>query len=400
MDLSQLSPAEKAHRIKTQNSARQRKFYEANKDKLKETKKKRYKLLTDSLKLVTSDALRPVQPIQQGEHWPKAFDEKLNYNTYEDIMSKLNETDTKNYKSHLNTVFKILNTKNYVTAIGNARTVINKINKAKHNASAPTLYKVNTKKSIFQAIIRTITQLNLPVSQNQFQTYLLEFEALKLDSIEENRKKQEQEPVISFKAYLVKVKEHFGTAGKEWLMASLYNELTLRDDFHLKIVDTAEEADKDKEHQYLILPKNTTQLTIIINKYKTEKKYGPIREQLSKSLSTLIRKYIKSQKIEYGQYLFGNKEKNGPYVTKMNKEMGLTGSVTAYRHMKASEIKFSLTSKQRVQIAARMRHSPLVSLRYVRSLKEEDFVDEEPEDEEEDEEEEVASSPMNPPTIV
>jgi len=148
-------------------------------------------------------------------------------------------------------------------------------------------------------------------------------------------------------------------------MASLYNEVTVRDDFHLKLVSSLKGANKDLSEQYLIVPKVGV-LTVIINQYKTIKKYGQIKQSLSVPLSKLVRQYITENELEFGDYLFGHSVHNSDFVSKMNKVIGAPGSISEFRHMKSSE--FNLSNEERVLLADKMKHSPMTNLKYIRTL--------------------------------
>jgi hypothetical protein len=195
---------------------------------------------------------------------------------------------------------------------------------------------------------------------------LLAFKTLKLDSADDNTDKYESSKVLGFKEYLVKIKDHFGADSKQFVMASMYDEVTVRDDFHLKLVSSLKDANADLSEQYLIVPK-TGALTVIINQYKTAKKNGQIKEILSAELSTLVRQYITDTELVFSDYLFGNAKSNSAFVGKMNKEIGVTGSISAFRHMKAS--KEGLTNAERVVLADKMKHSPATNKTYARKIK-------------------------------
>ena len=111
-------------------------------------------------------------------------------------------------------------------------------------------------------------------------------------------------------------------------------------------------------------------LTVIINKYKTYKKYGKINEKVTLPLSKLIREYITRNKIQYGDFLFGKAKKQSAFVSKMNKSIGETSGVSIFRHMKASEYDNDYRSPQeKAELAYKMKHSGLVNLAYVRKIK-------------------------------
>ena len=357
-------------RIKAQNSARQRKYYENNAEKVKEARRFKYKEGVDAFKTLQGLPLTsphpfvaPAQPNDEAK--PQPFDSKKSYDTYQDILEKLNTVDRNQYKSGLKTVFNILATNKYLTTLHNSDKVIKAIEGAtfgkKHRP-----YKINSKKQYFQIICRTITYLSLPIPTEDAAAYVLKFKTLQLDSADDNAAKFDSNKVLGFKEYLIKIKDHFGPDSKQFVMASMYDEITVRDDFQLKLVSSLKEASEDLSEQYLIVPK-TGVLTVIINHYKTSKKNGQIKETISVDLSKLVRQYITDTELAFGDYLFGNAKSNSVFVSKMNKEIGVTGSISAFRHMKAS--KEGLTNAERVVLAAKMKHTPATNKTYARKIK-------------------------------
>lgn len=395
-----LTAQQKLDKIKEQNKTRQKKFYALNAEKIRSTRRAKYKTMADAVK--TLKGLPLVDPYQYTPNdddqfqeieiapvvtkkgrkvktvipaatalvpvtYPRPFNPKEHYKTYQDIMSKLSPLTQAQYKTHIKILFKILGTTNYLKTLMIAKPNLDAINTARFGKKDEKLYKTNSKKAFVQGMLITMTQLSLPVPDDQHKKYKQAFEVLRLQSIEENNLKAKTKPVILFAKYLEKVKEHYGDLSKQYVISKLYNEITVRDDFHLKLVKTLAE-NTDKLEQYLVVPTAVKQpLTIIINHYKTVKKYGVIQETLSESLSQLIRDYIKANKIGYGKYLFGKSVHNSTYVSKMNKEIGMPGAISEYRHMKASEIVYQ-SAEERVLLAHKMKHSPFTNLNYVRQI--------------------------------
>ena len=184
----------------------------------------------------------------------------------------------------------------------------------------------------------------------------------------ELEKKKQTEVVLKYSAYLKIIQTEFGKDSEQFLITSLYNEMPLRDDFQLEIVKTVADA-SDDDLQYIVIPTNVkTRITIIINKYKTASKYGQIKETVSVALSGLIRKFIASKDRTYGDFLFGTRKQNTDFVSKMNAQVNIKGGINLIRHMISSS--FDYTAGERQALASRMKHSPLMSLNYIRKLSE------------------------------
>jgi hypothetical protein len=149
-----------------------------------------------------------------------------------------------------------------------------------------------------------------------------------------------------------------------FVLSSLYDEATLRDDFALKIV---ERTPKDTSENYIVDLK--TGMTLIINTYKTQEAYGQIKVKLSKKLSKRIKAYMLKNNLQSGDYLFGD-NKMSDYVRYHNSKIGVEGGISNYRKMKISEeLSKNLTDEERIELAQKMKHSPMVQLSYVRKLK-------------------------------
>ena len=171
---------------------------------------------------------------------------------------------------------------------------------------------------------------------------------------------------MKFSTYLNKVKEAFGEKSKMYVLAKLYDELTLRDDYQLEIVSKISETKDDTKNYIVMYPSKP--LKIIINTYKTQDRYGVIKENLSKDLNKLVRDYVRENNLKKGDYLFG-KDKLSSFITANNKRIGLSGGVSEYRHMKISEELDKVPSLDaRKDLSERMRHSPLTQLKYVRKV--------------------------------
>ena len=147
---------------------------------------------------------------------------------------------------------------------------------------------------------------------------------------------------------------------KESLIAKFYNELTVRDDYGLVISN----KNLKNENYLLISPKS---MEVVINNYKTDKRYGVIRHKLSKPLEKLTRAYILKNKIQKGDYLFGA-ELLSSFVSKTNTTLGYKGGINLFRHMKISEELAKATPAERVKLADVMKHSPVVQKAYLRRM--------------------------------
>ena len=173
---------------------------------------------------------------------------------------------------------------------------------------------------------------------------------------EKKKKLQETGGLPSFDEYLNKVIETFGEDGRECLISKLNEEIKARDNLILKVVKTRDDVVDDDN--YLIINKNQ-QAEVVFNSYKTVKKYGEFEVKLSYSLTSLIRKYLKNNKISYNEYLFNTKSLS-VIISRMNKAIGVTcyGATNVFRKMLQTDLdRRGATPEQKIQLANELKHS-------------------------------------------
>jgi len=223
-------------------------------------------------------------------------------------------------------------------------------------------YSLNTKKDMLVIVYSLYKKLGYELSSELFEEKQGYFYDL-VDMIECEQLEKRNEIIPNFNEYMDKVKNYFGENSKMYLLALLYNELTIRDDFQLILTNT---YPSDKTKNYLKL--NPLKHTILINKFKTEKKYSPIEEILSKKLSVLITKYIQDNNLQNGDYLFDNKLLSG-YILQENKKIGINGGICLFRQMKITDIYNNPTMKRydKIKLAEIMKHSYNIQQNYIRT---------------------------------
>ena len=236
-------------------------------------------------------------------------------------------------------------------------------------------YSLNSIKSFIQCIVKLITILNIPVSEALKQKYVILFQQYNAKSNKQTEDRQEDPEfaVMPYSEYMGKIKQLFKDGSKEYLIASLYNEVTCRDNYGgIQIVNSISDVDKSNKQNYIIVPTVKKQLcTVVIQSYKTEKRYGAINEKVSSGLSKQIRQYMDTHNLTDGDALFSN-NKLSTFICDMNKKVGVTtGGSNFMRHSKITEMldKQVLSEKSRLELALKMRHSPVSQLKYVRQVK-------------------------------
>jgi hypothetical protein len=347
---------------------RQAKHYALQKEKVNAKRREKYKeCVAKCFAEVDTDVNNPFIPdkplftvdnkkiVDLSKHKTLSYDEIVKY--LDDL--ELKPLTLEKYKQDLKRFSLITDCKdNMILCFKRHVKIITDIQKYDKKA-----YSNNTIKGLYQMILFIIDRFNLKINKKP---YLKVFEIAKLQSIEDNDKKADTVPIMKFSEYLKKIKTEFGEKSKMFVLTKLYDELTLRDDFQLFIVDKIGDT-KDDTRNYIVLYPSKP-FKIIINNYKTQTQYGVIKENLSKELTKLIKTFIKENNIQIGDYLFG-KENLSSFVSKNNKLVGLTGSISEFRHMKISEELAKVPSlEERKDLADKMRHSPITQLKYIRKI--------------------------------
>ena len=356
-----MNDTELLNKIKLQNANRQKKYYQKNKDLINSKRREIY--------------AKGVQekPIAQNENQNEIVKHKTDFSktktiTYEQTINALNSLDinekTRNvYKDDLKRLITISNCNDdLISCFKNYETLIDIIENSKKNDGQP--YAINTKKKIFQLILYLIDHLKLPIRQKIKQKYSNIFTNYKIHSYDVNKEKVMTAPVHTFDQYLEKIKDEFGEDSKMFVLSNLYNEVTARDDFILKIIPTIKQAD-DNNINYIVLTKKGN-LTLILNAYKTSNKYGQLKIKLSSLLSKMIKKYIKTENLTYDNFLFGDKPLSS-FVSLNNKKIGINDGINYYRHMATSDLlNTEPNADARRLLAEKMMHSPTTQLQYKR----------------------------------
>jgi len=356
-----MSADEKLQKILSQNRARQKKYYEAHKENIKKKAAEVYKAGREAVK-------NKPEPVV----W-----ETNTYKTFDDILNKFVGVHKVTYSSPLRTlIVNILDgPSDFLKVFKNPDKVIPLIRKAtftdKNGEELP--FANNSIVKFAQLCTLIITDLKLKenkkITLTAAQKYVDFHQEMKIKSYgETSQKKVNGTPVMLFEDYIQKVKDVFGENSKEYTLVSLYQEATLRDDFHsLQIIHFKKEATDDNVN-YIVVPAKGL-ISLIINSFKTQARYGVLKFNLSPKLSTLLRNYIHNRKQKKDlHYLFGDTKALSPFVSNINKKLQLknAGGINYLRHMKASDP--NLTDEERIQLSKRMAHSPLTSLTYIRRV--------------------------------
>jgi len=256
---------------------------------------------------------------------------------------------------------------NLIDCLKDHKRIINLIENGKQVRDPSKDYSLNTKKGLFQTIVYLIDNLHITLNANTIKIYKDKFEQYKIKSsdLNEERINHSFNGVIPYKDYMNKIKNKFGLNSKEYFIAKLYNEFTVRDAFQNLII-VKNTTNLSNDNNYIIVNKNKSK--IILNQYKTQAKYKKITHEVSAELDKFLKKYISNKNIDYGETLFG-KSPLSKLIGNMNSSVDVEGSINTLRHMKVSEeIKNIKDVDKRHQLASIMLHSPVTQQRYMREL--------------------------------
>lgn len=376
-------PKIRDEKVRKQDALRQEKYYELHKEEINKRRRERHAekmkaKQTENViipKIVLDDKIQaiPKQNDKQDIKIVKTTKPKLiieeddetpkNKSKNDMLIEKLDKLELnpqtkKKYLGDLRRVIGLINNEDLITQIRN----MNVLKVIKET----TQYANNTKQGLVQILLFIITQFNLSINKKALTETKKYFELLKSNIRTEHTAKANDynNSVMSFTCYIDKIKSTFGEKSKMYVLTKLYDEATLRDDFVLKIVD---KTPRDTNENYIVNLKSN--MILIINSYKTQTAYGQIKLKLTKGLSNLIKEYMTLNNLKTGDYLFGE-NKLSDFVRYNNSKIGVEGGISNFRKMKISEeLSKNISEEERITLAEKMKHSPLVQLTYIRKLK-------------------------------
>jgi hypothetical protein len=157
----------------------------------------------------------------------------------------------------------------------------------------------------------------------------------------------EKPPVLNYNVYIDKIKAAFGVDSKQYLIARLYGNVPLRDNYsNIIVIEKAEDmpppvitsAGKVIAKNYIVVPKVGVS-NVIIQNAKTTGRHGAMKEKYTEDdMTALINAYMAKNNIKYGDELFGNLKVTIPA---MNKRVGVDGAINTLRHMVVSTLYFN-----------------------------------------------------------
>jgi hypothetical protein len=361
-----MTPEETLEKIRAQNRARAKRYYEANQAKIANKRKEARQECKDCKEEVKK--CEDCKPVEKSKK-----DNSKIVLTQDESLSQLNDiiekdASKKTYNHNVKTLTRILNCSDFNKCLKNAKNVIYKIETARKIKDPTKLYSVNSKKGIYQAILFMVDNLGIKISKNAKDLYKTKFDVIKTTSLDQTKERVATEEVMDYDVYEQKVKVFFGQASKESIIASLYKLSGFRDNLIIELVD---KIPKEMDKNYIVVPSSKTQnLKYVLNTYKTDKKYSQDIIPIPKELSKEIRTYIDHHDIQYGKFLFGKSKLSG-FISRFNKKMNLPVKVTInnLRQMRVSKkLENNPSVEERVKLAKEMKHSTTTSEKYKRKI--------------------------------
>jgi len=383
---------EKIKKRKEQLREAQKRFYEKNKEQVKEYQRTKYNELMSIIPVKKSNIIKTqiiepeILPIDEPfvfveeEKEPaikmKVKNGKLSIPINQaDAIEKINALDATSgtktkYINDLKTLLNITKCEDIRQCLKQSKKIISEIENATQKRDPTLSYGINTKKSLYQTILFLITNLKIDLKESTIERYKSKFEEYKIlsrDKTAEN-KVSNDDSVMDYKEYVKKILQKFGVKSKQYLVARLYDELTCRDNYgNLEIIENLKDVKPNKN--YIVVPRK--RITIVLQEFKTDTAYPAVYHKVSDSLDTLIRSYLSENGLSYGDTLLG-KSLLSSFVGEMNRAIGIeNGSINYIRHSKiTTELSSSkLSPAERLALAKKSQHSVITQLSYVRKLK-------------------------------
>jgi len=228
------TPEQRLEQIRALSRARSKKYYEANQAKIS--------VRRQAERVEKTECIKNKETCESKEPEAKPEDDNSKLILTRDVSTskltdKIESTSSKKfYTDTLKTLETILNCSDFNKCLKNSKSVIYKIESATQKKDPSKLYSVNTKKGLYQAILKLVDTLDIKISKNAKDAYVNKFESHAVESHINTKQKVINEEVMDFDAYLKQVEAKFGSTSKEFIIASLYNLSGFRDDLKLKIV--------------------------------------------------------------------------------------------------------------------------------------------------------------------
>jgi hypothetical protein len=363
IDSRKLSDTEKYERQRLQNIIRVRERREKGGDALKELRREKLKQFKESvLKLlptispphaveeeIIDEAPMPpavkvhklklkkkskalLEQEAQAKREEEELKAKQSIKTIDDLKNafkedpNITEFTLKTNITSLNRLYTITQCQDIIQCLNQSDKIIKEINSGQYTKGKNKElhdYSISAKLAVYQVIlkIKSMLNLDLPHEEEYKEQYKNFIEMSQIDTSKISKEKAEDR--LSYtKEYLPKILKTFKKPSKEYLIAKLFSEIPARDNYQL-IVILKPEDETDKTKNYILIS-NPKSYKVIINKYKTVKKFKPFDKDLSLETTKLLQEFLKKNEIKEKDYIFGSNSLSA-FVINMNHAIGIDG---------------------------------------------------------------------------
>ena len=340
----------KLEKVAEQNRIRQKTFYEKHKLEILARKQ------TDRDQLKILNTPPPPAPII-----PTEFTLNMILDIFKNCITNTNTLNK--YSNDIKRVFNLTGLDKFTGSLNEYILIKDKFDNSN--------YSVSTIKGSYQSILVFLNHSKIVILKGIASKYdkIYKIFTIRYEDMIKSRQSEVKHSVISFSDYMEKVLEHYGPESKQYLVASLYKEMTCRDNFASMRILRNVPYDNGIDN-FLYIDDNN-HCSIILNRYKTHKVYGKLVRLLSPDLSTIITSYIERNNLAV--YLFPDDVTKGLtrfICEKINKPIGISGGINTLRHMRVSEFlsQPDITPEMRLLFASDMGHSEGTQRTYQREI--------------------------------
>jgi len=295
-------------KVREQNRARAKKYYEAHKAEITEKRKLRR----------TGEQPPPPPPPRIVENNPRGYkllkkgtkiikiqgEKTIDINTAKNAIKENPKISGRNQEaniSSLNQVFRgVENLAPYVTSkegIDDLEKHLNTLQKKDGSG----FYNSTSKRNFVMSVINTLRSLKLDEQNGYLENDLWDlYRKYKGDNtvanfteptLEHNNKK----PVPNFHTYISAVLKKYGNNSLEYVFVKMYFQIPLRGEYPTCVyVKSATDA-SDKTKNYIVIPDDAA-ASVVLNNYKTDARYGEKTHYLNDVVSKLLREYVKTKR--------------------------------------------------------------------------------------------------------
>jgi hypothetical protein len=336
---------EKIDHINSLNRARQKRFYDKNKERLNEIKRNLRVPTTVIPTTITDDST------------PFLYNED-NVNRIVGEM-EINKNTKRKHLSNIKIIFAIYPTQNLAFSLKHFDEIKTRLDNASQVQNPDKVYSPESRKGVMQTIWWVITKLNIPMNADIVKKYENVVSVLKQECIDNKREQMNdvENAVIPYTEYMNLIMNKYGNESMEYMITLLYNSITCRDNLASLLIVPAMRYADDITKNYIIIPKNGN-TKIILNAYKTSIQYGKITVILPKDTANVVKKYIKTNNLT--TFIFPKYQEGlTDVVSKMNKSIGLTGGINIIRRIKITDFlqNPNLSIDDKVRFATASMHS-------------------------------------------